>query len=357
MAPCCQFCHVSRQSWKMLVLAFAVLGCTVPFAAQAPVLISFEAKDAGRSPNQGTIATCINQSGTVAGQFTDSNYVTHGFVRSPSGQITEFNGTGNQSITVTGINSSGQIIGNTQGVFLPPFSYAFLRNPDGGFVQIHPSGALQTFADGINDGGEITGSHSDIGHAYHGFLRAADGSYLKFDEPDAVIDANGQGTFAIGINANGEIVGTYDDAQRRIHSFTRDRAGNFTSFDAPGAGNCTNCGTLAAAINRNGEVAGNYYSDQSYNTHSFVRDASGNITDFDVPGAIQTYALTIGDAGQILGGWTDGSFWYGFIRDPSGIITTMSGPFAGLYPRGTNDAGDVAGYYDDENGRAHGFLQ
>jgi hypothetical protein len=50
--------------------------------------------------------------------------MTHGFVRSPSGQITEFNGTGNQSITVTGITSSGQIIGNTQGVFLPPFTYA-----------------------------------------------------------------------------------------------------------------------------------------------------------------------------------------------------------------------------------------
>ena len=341
----------------MLVLAIAALGCAAPVDAEAPAFISFEAKDAGQSPNQGTIATCINQGGTVAGQYIDNNYVTHGFVRSLSGQITEFNGTGNQSITVIGINSSGQIIGNTQGVFLPPFTYAFLRNPDGGFVQIHPPGALQTSAGGINDRGEITGSYTDIGRTYHGFVRAADGSYDEFDEPDAVTGVNGQGTFGIEINANGEIVGSYDDAQSRIHSFTRDRSGSFTSFDAPGAGNCTNCGTIAVAINRKGEVAGNYYSDQSYHTHSFFRDVSGDITDFDVPGATQTYALTIGDEGQILGEWTDGYFWYGFIRESSGIITTMSGPFGAIYPRGTNEAGQVAGYYDDESGRAHGFLQ
>ena len=189
------------------MLAIAALGCAAPVAAQAP-FISFQAKDAGKSGGQGTVATCVNQSGTVAGRYADSNYVTHGFVRSPSGQITEFNGTGNQSITVTGINSSGQIIGNTQGVFLPRFTYAFLRNPDGGFVQIHPAGALQTSAGGINDRGEIMGSYTDIGRTYQGFLRAADGSYLEFDEPDAVTGVNGQGTFAIEINANGEIVGT-----------------------------------------------------------------------------------------------------------------------------------------------------
>jgi hypothetical protein len=89
MAPCCQFCQASRQSWKMLVLAIAALGCAAPVAAQAPPFISFEAKDAGKSGGQGTVATCVNQSGTVAGQCADSNYVTHGFVRSPSGQITE----------------------------------------------------------------------------------------------------------------------------------------------------------------------------------------------------------------------------------------------------------------------------
>src|ERR1035438_5042147 len=105
----------------MLVLAIAALGCAAPVAAQAP-FIPFQAKDAGKSGGQGTVATCVNQSGTVAGRYADSNYVTHGFVRSPSGQITEFNGTGNQSITVTGINISGKIMGNTQGVFLPRFT-------------------------------------------------------------------------------------------------------------------------------------------------------------------------------------------------------------------------------------------
>jgi hypothetical protein len=42
MAPCCQFCQASRQSWKMLVLAIAALGCAAPVAEQVP-FISFEA--------------------------------------------------------------------------------------------------------------------------------------------------------------------------------------------------------------------------------------------------------------------------------------------------------------------------
>jgi len=66
MAPAFQFCRASQRSWKMLLLAIAALGCAAPVAAQAPPFISFEAKDAGKGRSQGTVATCINQNGTVA---------------------------------------------------------------------------------------------------------------------------------------------------------------------------------------------------------------------------------------------------------------------------------------------------
>jgi hypothetical protein len=339
------------KSGRLLSMVLATLYFAGFSLAQAPGFISFEAPGAGTTIGQGTVATKINANGLVAGHYVDSAYKAHGFLRSVLGQITEFDAPGLNGTLVSGLNNSGQIIGNAQYLYHSGFNFGFLRNLGGSFAFIRAPGAINTFTSGINDSGEISGFYTDAKNEYHAFVRGASGDYTVFDEPDAVTGEFGEGTFSAGVNGNGEVVGSYNDAVTgQLHGYLRDSSGNFTSFDAPGGGTCPGCGTAPIAINRNGEVGGNY-TDSSALFHSFFRDSAGNVTDFDVPGATETYAEGFGDNGEILGEWTDGRSWYGFTRDASGSITT-----SGIFPFSISDAGTTTGYYDDGSGRAHGFL-
>lgn len=62
----------------------------------------------------------------------------------------------------------------------------------------------------INGDGAITGDYYAAG-AYHGFLRAADGTITSFDPPGST------NTEARGINASGAITGYY--VSSGIHGF------------------------------------------------------------------------------------------------------------------------------------------
>ena len=67
-------------------------------------------------------------------------------------------------------------------------------------------------------------------------------------------------------------------------------------------------------------------------THGFVRGPSGNITTFDVPGAGTrnsqgTFPTGINESGEIGGFYTDAqNINYGFVRDANGVITAFSPP-------------------------------
>ena len=102
--------------------------------------------------------------------------------------------------------------------------------------------------------------------------------------------------------------------------------------------------------------------------HGFVRSPSGAITTFDVPGAGTgsgqgTFPANINPAGTIVGNYVDASnVSHGFVRSPSGAITTFDVPGAGTGPgQGTtpfcnNPADAITGYYLDASNMYHGFL-
>lgn len=48
-------------------------------------IITFDAPGAGTGPQQGTLTYVINDRGTIAGYYFDSNSITHGFVRATNG--------------------------------------------------------------------------------------------------------------------------------------------------------------------------------------------------------------------------------------------------------------------------------
>jgi len=65
-----------------------------PSVPLSPPIITFDAPGAGTGPFQGTLAFAVNQAGTIAGFFFDSNTVTHGFVRGTDGIFITFDAPG-----------------------------------------------------------------------------------------------------------------------------------------------------------------------------------------------------------------------------------------------------------------------
>jgi len=97
-------------------------------------------------------------------------------------------------------------------------------------------------------GGGVIGYYiDDMGFAFHGFLRAPDGTITTFDAPGAGTSYP-LGTFAESINTVGAITGFYQDGSSVYHGYLRAPGGTLTSFDAPGAGTASGQGTFAVNI-------------------------------------------------------------------------------------------------------------
>jgi hypothetical protein len=236
---------------------------------------------------------------------------------------------------------------------------------------------LGTFANGMNNSEQIVGFIRDANAARHAFLRAPDGTFTMFDDPNAGTCSascgsigNGQGTRAYAINPAGEIVGFFTDNSAHCHGFVRDQHGNFTQIDAPDAGTGPSPqGTFPSeftpmGINPGGQIIG-FYVDASSVQHGFVRDQHGKITEFDPPGSILTNPNAIDAPGDITGFYFDASFvGHAFLRDHNGNFTTIDVPGAdmtgdgnGTFGVGLTPDGQVEGVFVDTNGVLHGFVR
>jgi hypothetical protein len=234
-----------------------------------------------------------------------------------------------------------------------------------------------TFANGMNTEGTIVGFIRDPNAARHGFLRAPDGSFTMFDDPNAGTCSascgaigNGQGTRAYAVNPSGEIVGFFTDNSAHCHGFVRAPNGTFTQIDAPDAGTGpAPQGTFPSeftpgGINPAGAITG-FYVDSSSVQHGFVRASGGKITEFDPRGSIFTNPNAIDQTGAITGFYFDANFvGHGFLRTPDGTITSFDAPGAdmtgdgnGTFGVSLTPNGEIEGVYVDINGVLHGFVR
>ena len=340
-----QFNFVSffqAERWcTVLWLAVFMLGTGIFAVAQSPRISEFEAPGAGNTPGSGlgTQAEDINPAGAITGLYADANNVIHGFLRTPQGRLITFDAPGAGTV---------------------PNLY-FKSTPAGTY------GGQGTYAMSINPEGAIAGSYIDETNLGHGFLRAPDGKFTSFDDPDAGTAAY-QGTFAWNINPAGMIAGNYWDASTVRHGFVRTPNGKFANFDPSGSVSTFVC--LATCINVAGEVTGTYY-DADGVEHGFVRAPDGSITEFNVPGAGTeggqgTWGTSINVGGAVTGGYVTGdNVTHGLVRAPDGRITTFDVPFAGTngsqgqgtFAEAINDAGYVTGQYYDSSNVQHGFVR
>ena len=85
------------------------------------------------------------------------------------------------------------------------------------FTTFDAPGSVRMAPFSMNPAGAITGYYVDASGAFHGFLRASDGSLTTFDAPDAT------GSLPYSMNPAGAITGVYYDASGALHGFLRSR--------------------------------------------------------------------------------------------------------------------------------------
>jgi hypothetical protein len=197
-------------------------------------ITSFDAPGAGTGAFQGTMTgfvDCINSKGAMTGYVNDASNVFHGYVRAPDGKINTFDAPGADltpgdfnGTFPAGINLFGTIEGSYYDA--SNVSHGFVRTPHGDITTFDAPGAdtidfgYGTFPTTLNDFGVITGFYLDASGVYHGFLRSPDGKFTTFDAPGAdLTPGDFNGTFPSDINLFRAITGDYIDVNGVGHSF------------------------------------------------------------------------------------------------------------------------------------------
>jgi probable HAF family extracellular repeat protein len=148
----------------------------------------------------------INNAGQVAGE-SSTNIANHAFITGPNGVgMTDLGTLGGVNSSATGINSTGEVTGNSD--TSKGTSHAFITDPNG--VEMTDLGTLgsTSFASGINDAGQVVGGFLPTSGDFHAFVTGPNGvgmtdlnSLVKL--PDGVVL-----TEAIRINNHGQIIAT-----------------------------------------------------------------------------------------------------------------------------------------------------
>jgi uncharacterized membrane protein len=150
---------------------------------------------------------------------TPNRYTSHGFITTGSNtQI--FDPPGSFYTTISGINSSGTIVGEAVLLTSPGsdigYDHAFVYQ-NGQVTYFSVPGSFYTEFDGINDEGEIIGTFGVLdnpgAHIFdeqiytnYGFIYdSSNGTYQLLDDP------LGTNTYLTGIDDAGDIIGSFSD--------------------------------------------------------------------------------------------------------------------------------------------------
>ena len=203
------------------------------------------------------------------------------------------------------------------------------------FTTLSFTGGVETRFFGVNDLGDAVGDYVDSVGTEHAFLRTAAGTFITID-PQSAISAE-----ARGINDSGQIVGFYIDSASIFHGFLLS-GGQFSNIDFPGA-----VDTAALRINAAGDIVGGIDFGDVTTSIAFVL-RNGNFTSFEDPVAapLETEADAIGVTGQIVGIFGAAGTPHGYLLK-KGVFSTIDFPGAlgGTYARGINAEGQIVGQY------------
>jgi probable HAF family extracellular repeat protein len=237
----------------------------------------------------------INDSNIIAGGYTDSGGLLHGFYGPPDGSnYTTFDVSFGQA-EARAILNDGSITGLALASGFT-FGEEYFRSPSGKVKALKkPDKTLQDgVAQGGNDDGVYVGDYLDTDGITRLGFEGKGGKYLsdfKLPKLKGLTSTNPR-----QINNNGVVAGGYIGSDGIQHGFVLDGK-KLTSFDAPGAVGVT----TAEGINDAGQVSG-LYQDSAGNRHAFVYDVStGNFTAIDPgDGSTAQEAWGINNAGLVV---------------------------------------------------------
>ncbi|HJS98217.1 MAG TPA: hypothetical protein VJ756_03940 [Terriglobales bacterium] len=235
----------------------------------------------------GTTPLAMNLEGAVVGFYTDANFNFHAFLRSPDGAFTTWDGPGTcqdgqpngcfgsgaSNINFLGIASGGYE--DNSGNFV---HHGLVRSPEGNLttydVPAAGTGSYQGTGcpgckTGLNQWATIAGTYIDAKSVQHGYIRSRNGKFTTFDAPGAGT-GSGQGTGCpsdcpTSINDQGQITGVYIDANFVLHGYLRSPEGKIVTVDPAGS-----VFTWSSGLNDFGTITG-YYADANNVFHSFLR--------------------------------------------------------------------------------------
>ncbi|MFL5238787.1 MAG: hypothetical protein ACJ8EL_14510 [Rhizomicrobium sp.] len=192
----------------------------------------------------------MNGSHEIAGTyFISEDQTLGGFILHENGTFTRFqiDEARPGGLTVAGIDAAGGVAGNyTDANFV---HHGFVRTAKGKLIALDAPGAGDAFGEGtnvlaVNDKGWIAGSYTDAQDATHFYLRKSGGDFDTLDMPPSFRMA--------AMNNVGEITGCFT-SNFRNHGFVRRPRGKLVTFDLPWGDSEDMC---AEDINELGQVAG-----------------------------------------------------------------------------------------------------
>jgi hypothetical protein len=120
----------------------------------------------------------INAKGEIAGDYVDTSFASHGFLRAANGRITTFDPPAGEGITVAAMNDRGWVAGflSRKGAL-----QGYVRKRNGDTETFEAPGAFIAIT-AMNHSGAVTGCYASNFHNY-GFIRAAGGKVTGFHLP------------------------------------------------------------------------------------------------------------------------------------------------------------------------------
>jgi probable HAF family extracellular repeat protein len=294
-----------RLLWALA--APALLACPLPVSAD------YLLTDLGSLGGGFTTATALNDSGQVVGYSSTAQMYTHSFLY--SGGVMKDLGTlgGSFYSYANGINSAGQVVGNSGG---DPNAFLYA----GGVMKdLGTLGFNWSDAAGVNASGQVVGTSATPRGYNHAFLYS--GGVMK---DLGTLAGPYASSAAAAINAAGQIAG-YSSAGNAMHAFLYSGGvmKDLGSLNANGS-------SFATGLNAAGQVVG-WYSTSRGLPHAFLY-SGGVMQDLGTLGGIDSQAQGINSSGQVVGmagtaAGYDHAFLYsgGKMTDLNSLLPANSG--------------------------------
>ncbi len=251
--------------------------------------------------------------------------------------LRDLGGTGAQMTWVSGLSSSGVVVGNAVANGTVP-GRGFVATTSGRRTLLGPAATIATTALAINASGQVVGS------TLNKAARWDSGSVTLLDTP------SGRQSRATAINNHGDVVG---QIYSRSSASEAARWGSLGLTTLPGL--AATGESVATDINDGGQIVGSAAT-SSAQTHAVLWQ-NGIAADLGTLGGSQSVATAINDSGNVVGFSTlaGETVTHGFLWDGVAMLDLAS-PAGNSRAWSVNNRGQVVGDFFAPSGRQHALL-